>query len=156
MVALNQLRTGYDPVLRTPARPVADAALRPGTDEHAALVELVATMRQVMVASAGVGLAAPQIGRGLAVAVLAWKGTELAWANPRVVAASGAVSAEEGCLSLPGDGYWVTRAEQVTVEAFDVDAGAWATFSLSGWLARIAGHELDHLAGVLIDVAGTL
>jgi peptide deformylase len=147
---LDALRPANDPVLRTPAAEVpADQLAEPF------VVDLVARMRAVMVDAVGVGLAAPQIGRGLAVCVLSYEGTELAWANPRVVYVRGRVRDAEGCLSLPDVGFTVARPAAVTVEAFDVDAGRPGRWQLRGWLARIACHEVDHLRGTLIDVACT-
>jgi peptide deformylase len=151
MTDINTLRRGTDAVVRQPASPVPTDTITHRTQ----LAELVATMRTVMHEANGVGLAAPQIGRSMQVAVISYNDTELAWANPVIEASGGEDTALEGCLSLPDQVHRVARSEWVTVRAFNIDTGTSDIWELSGWVARIAQHEIDHLNGLLIDHTGT-
>lgn len=98
-----------------------------------------------------VGIAAPQIGELVRVAVVdvsehpkaTSSNGELVLVNPRVVSASGGKVAREGCLSLPDLTANVRRATQITVEH------AGGTFESEGFEARCILHEIDHLDGVL-------
>ncbi len=153
-----------DPVLRRPAEPVRPADL--GTSE---LQLLISQMRATMEAAPGVGLAAPQVGVPVQLAVLAdgperWgRLTETERAareryglpftvlvNPviRPVADRGEVSFYEGCLSVPGLTGVVARHRAVHVTALDQN-GQPVDRVFSGWAARIVQHETDHLAGRL-------
>jgi peptide deformylase len=153
-----------DPVLRRQAEPVDPAELRSG-----GLRRLIAQMRATMEAAPGVGLAAPQVGAGIQLAVVqdgperwghlteeerAARGrTALPFtvlANPVVtpVDADGLVSFYEGCLSVPGLTGAVARHRAVRVEALD-EQGQPVDRVFSGWPARIVQHEVDHLGGRL-------
>jgi peptide deformylase len=96
----------------------------------------------------GVGLAAPQVGLNLQVAVIIYEGRRFAICNPEVVSARGEVDANEGCLSMPNRSGLVRRAEQVTVRYRNVQ-GKGVQRDFEGWLARIVQHESDHLQGTL-------
>jgi peptide deformylase len=146
-VAILPIRLFGDPVLRERAAPVAtfDAELaRFGHD-------LLETMR----AAAGVGLAAPQVGvlrrmfaYDLGVDPETGEHPHGVLVNPRVTAAEGEQTGEEGCLSLPGLVYACTRAELVRVAAQDV-TGHPLELTGEGLLARVFQHEIDHLDGVI-------
>ena len=69
-------------------------------------------------------------------------------ADPRVVAAQGAVVAREGCLSIPDLTANVRRATQVTVGGHDA-TGAPVSVDAEGFEARCLLHEIDHLDGIL-------
>lgn len=152
-----------DPVLRRPAQPVDPAELRTG-----GLERLIAQMRATMESAPGVGLAAPQVGSAIQLAVL-YDGPER-WgqltaeertarernglpftvlANPALWPADGGTASfYEGCLSVPGLTGVVTRHRVVRVEALD-EHGDPVDRVFSGWAARIVQHEVDHLAGRL-------
>ena len=133
-----------------------------GELEEALLGELVVAMRATMRAAPGVGLAAPQIGLGIALAVLEDPGTadvEVARVrereafafrvvvNPRYTpVGSERVEFYEGCLSLPGWTAVRSRWRTVRLEALDA-SGVPVDEVLTGWAARIVQHERDHLAG---------
>jgi len=68
--------------------------------------------------------------------------------NPVITDKGGKVTAEEGCLSLPGIFAQVTRSEWVTLEAHDLE-GRPLAITARGLRARVFQHELDHLDGVL-------
>ncbi|HXQ98031.1 MAG TPA: peptide deformylase [Candidatus Limnocylindrales bacterium] len=134
-----------DPVLERPAVPVAKF------DED--LRQLCADMFISMYAASGVGLAAPQIGLGIQLAVIdtsIGKNPEakIVIANPEIIHAEGEQREEEGCLSLPGHRGNVMRPLFVTVTAQDAYG---KKFEMRGenLLARAFCHEIDHLRGTL-------
>jgi peptide deformylase len=153
-----------DPVLRRPAEPVDPAEL--GTTEFRLLI---AQMRATMEAAPGVGLAAPQVGVPIQLAVLQdgperWgqlteeertdrERNGLAFTvlvNPtlRLTGDRDQVSFYEGCLGVPGLTGVVARHRAVRVEALD-EYGQPVDRVFSGWAARIVQHEVDHLRGRL-------
>jgi peptide deformylase len=111
---------------------------------HSLLEDLVHTMR----AAPGVGLAAPQLGEPLNVAVVEAKGRTYELVNPRIVRDKGDITDLEGCLSIPGYVADITRRERVWIEAQDRHGRPYK-FSEHGFLARAVQHELDHLKGKL-------
>ena len=153
-----------DPVLRRPAEPVGPSDLRTSK-----LRLLIAQMRATMEAAPGVGLAAPQVGVPIQLAVLhdgpeRWgqltegeraarerHGLEFTvLINPalRPAGDGDTVSFYEGCLSVPGLTGVVARHRAVRVEALD-EHGQPVDRVFSGWAARIVQHEVDHLRGRL-------
>ncbi len=134
-----------DPVLETPAKPIDKF------DEE--LQKLVADMFESMYAARGVGLAAPQIGISLRLAVIDvtdGKNPEakIVCANPEIIHAEGEQREEEGCLSLPGFRGYVVRPQYVTVRAQDASGKEFQMRS-EQLLARAFCHEIDHLNGRL-------
>jgi peptide deformylase len=119
----------------------------------AELETLTEDMFASMYAAQGVGLAAPQIGKGVRLAVVdvtAGKNPEakIVLVNPEIIHAEGEVREEEGCLSIPGFRGYVVRPQFVTVRAQSVKG---ETFEIRGenLLARAFCHEIDHLNGIL-------
>ena len=128
------------------------------------LGHLLDLMRSVMHKAPGVGLAAPQLGIPLQVAVLedqfevdpevaAIRGREplpfFAMLNPRYQPLSArSVAFYEGCLSVAGLQAAVLRPESVRLD-FTTPDGTQLQRTFSGWQARIVQHETDHLHGVL-------
>jgi peptide deformylase len=107
-------------------------------------------MVDTMYDEVGIGLAAPQVGVSVRLMVVGdeeGRGVQ-ALLNPVITEQGGTVTAEEGCLSLPGIFAPVTRAERVTLEAQDV-AGQPVRLTARGLRARVFQHEIDHLDGVL-------
>lgn len=147
-----------DPVLRTPAVEFD------GQVDDDDLARLIAAMRATMRAAPGVGLAAPQVGIGLRLAVLedaaqvrddvarARERTPTAFEvliNPRYEAVGHETAAfYEGCLSVPGYQAVVERPRRLMLRAQDATGRA-TDREVHGWAARIAAHETDHLDGVL-------
>ncbi len=121
-----------------------------------ALRTLVADMFETMHAANGVGLAAPQIGISLRIAVIEIAADEEAGTpaqryvlcNPEIVKTIGEEVDDEGCLSLPGYVGEVKRAAVATVKGFDAE-GKPVRVRGEGLLARVLQHELDHLDGIL-------
>ncbi len=129
-----------DPRLRLKGQPVDSF----GKYLHELIDDLTDTMRH----APGVGLAAPQLGEALNVAVVEVGGRLLELVNPRIVRADGDDRDLEGCLSIPGFFAYVTRAEKVWVVAQD-RRGKKYKIAGSGLLGRAMQHELDHLDGKL-------
>jgi len=158
MSSVLPIRTYGDPVLREPARPVK--AITPE------IRALVGDMFETMRASQGVGLAAQQVGRTESICVIELpEGYDvedeqgprlnpdvplsLALVNPKIIEASDETcSMEEGCLSFPDIRGNVERPWSVVIEHLGLD-GKPRTTRLNGFFARVAQHEMDHLAGEL-------
>jgi peptide deformylase len=143
---IRPIRVFPDPVLKRPCDAVAVS------EAEQVIRDLVDTMRSL---PRCVGLAAPQIGEPVRVAVvnvsshpavLAHNGL-LVLVNPLVTASQGREVGREGCQSLPGITADVARAKRLTVST-QAHPGQqiWST----GFEARAIQHELDHLDGVLI------
>ena len=127
------------------------------------LPALIQNMFETLDESEGIGLAAPQVGKSLRVAVIdldvlskdlpEYKGFRKAFINPHIVEYDDTQtdSSEEGCLSLPGIHEKVTRPTRIRVVYEDeqrVRHDEW----VDGYLARVMQHEFDHLDGkVFID-----
>jgi len=134
-----------DPILEKPGAPVKKF--------DAELEQLAGDMFASMYAAQGVGLAAPQIGLSLRLAVVDVTGgknpeAKIVLANPEVIHAEGEVREEEGCLSVPGFRGYVLRPQFVTIKAQNAKGEA---FEIRGenLLARAFCHEIDHLNGIL-------
>ncbi len=139
-----------DEVLRTPAARVREF----GPELHRLLDDMAETMR----AAPGVGLAAPQVGVPLRVAVVEYPEDDedadsplrlYEIINPEIIKSKGSEEGQEGCLSLPGLAADVLRAGHVVVRAQDRH-GKEVRIKAYGWLARIFQHEIDHVLGVLM------
>src|SRR5918995_5451856 len=144
-VALSQVIKFGDPVLRSKASPVRDF--------DAGLEHEVGRMVDIMRDGMGVGLAATQLGilrrilvfqAGPDAPVTTLVNPEIEWSSNEEV-----VTAEEGCLSIPGVVLDVERPLHVRVRAVDPEGEA-LTIEASGLEARVIQHEVDHLDGVLI------
>lgn len=98
----------------------------------------------------GVGIAAPQVGFSIKLAVIDnLRDAPLVLINPEIVEYSDAVEvSNEGCLSLPWYRGPVTRSKEVNVTYYTLD-GEPTELHASGYLARIIQHEVDHLSGIL-------
>ncbi|MBD3315458.1 MAG: peptide deformylase [Chitinivibrionales bacterium] len=140
-----EMRIYGDPILRKKAESVKNF--------DKSLAELVDTLIVTMKQEDGVGLAAPQIGCSLRVAVIDPTGGEeepLVLINPKITSSSEEhVDNEEGCLSIPGISLKVSRPSLVSVHAFDRDGNEYVIENAEGLLARALQHELDHLDGIL-------
>lgn len=117
------------------------------TDEIVALLE---DMYETMVVHDGIGLAAPQIGKNLRLAVIEIdEETGLfELINPEIIESKGKDIDVEGCLSIPETYGTVERADEVTVRYFDRE-GDEIEVTAYGYLARAFQHEIDHLNGEL-------
>jgi len=157
------LQDGENPVLRTEAADVPESMF--GGEELRLLAnEMVRTMR----AAPGVGLAGPQIGKGLKILVCEERPEYIAMQSKKTLEALQRRPFEvmvicnprltpvgrkgyrywEGCLSVAGYQGLVDRYTSVGVSGLDID-GKPVRFQAEGWQARILQHEVDHLHGVL-------
>ena len=125
------------------------------TDFGPELEASVREMFEVMYATQGVGLAAPQVGWNIQLLVYnpsgnpEEKGQEMVLCNPKMVFKSrDKEDGQEGCLSFPDVTGVVNRPLKVRVEAQDLK-GEKFELELEDWNARIFQHELDHLDGIL-------
>lgn len=141
-MAVLKVRKYGDPVLRRRAAEITEIT----PELHKTIADMVDTMYD----EAGIGLAAPQVGISLRLMVVGHdeRREPRALINPVIVDRGGQVTAEEGCLSIPGVFADVTRSEWVDVEGKDVD-GQVVRIQGRGLLARVLQHEIDHLDGVL-------
>jgi peptide deformylase len=120
------------------------------------LRKLVDDMVETMRAAPGVGLAAPQIGVPLRVAVVEVEESLMVLVNPEILKTKGEEELDEGCLSVPG--YWgrIKRAQSVVVKARD-QHGKEIRVKGEALLGQALQHEIDHLNGTLyIDHPGVL
>lgn len=159
---LKIVQTG-EPVLRQIAHPLTkDEVL----DDN--IQRLIADMRETMRDAPGVGLAAPQVGLPLQLAVIEDREEYLRDLQPEQIGekerrpvpfqvivnpmimptADTEVEFHEGCLSVAGFMAVVPRWRKVRVECMDQE-GETRVIEASGWHARILQHEIDHLGGTL-------
>ncbi|HMA27110.1 MAG TPA: peptide deformylase [Solirubrobacterales bacterium] len=142
--ALSEVVKFGDPVLRSAASPVTEF-----DDQLAGDAErMVGLMRDAI----GVGLAATQLGtlRRMLVFQVGSEAEPTVFVNPEIEWHSDdLVTAEEGCLSLPGVIVDVERALHIRARALDV-RGEPLSIEASGLEARVIQHEVDHLDGVLM------
>jgi peptide deformylase len=152
-----------EPVLRQQARALTrEEILAPETRR------LIEWMKETMYDAPGVGLAAPQVGLPLQLAVIEDRAEYLqdvpaellasrerrpvpflVLANPTIVWRSEErPEFFEGCLSLAGFSALVKRSREVTVECLDIEAQP-RRLEAQGWFARILQHEIDHLNGAM-------
>lgn len=156
------VQTGH-PVLRAEARELSRDEIK-----SQEIQELIEMMRETMRAAPGVGLAAPQIGESIQLAVIedvAGEKTKLSKdelekrgrnpvafhviINPKLVPmGDDKVDFFEGCLSVNGFAANTSRYKSVRVSALNESAEE-ITLNASGWYARILQHEIDHLNGIL-------
>jgi peptide deformylase len=158
-----KIRSVGEPVLRSRAKPLSlEEILLPSTRD------LIAAMRETMRDAPGVGLAAPQVGVSLQLAVIEDREEYSKDLSREVLAErerkpmafhviinpvltlemDPEIEFFEGCLSLPGFVAVVPRARKVKVECLD-EHGQPKVIRASGWYARILQHEIDHLSGGL-------
>ncbi len=139
-----------DPVLRRKAHKVTNF----DSDLQALIDDMVDTLRD----APGVGLAAPQVGVSQRVVVIEFQEDEedddspkklYVLVNPEIVQTSEETEMGiEGCLSIPELVGEVERHTAIAVKALN-RRGQPVKYKLSGWLARIFQHEIDHLDGIM-------
>ncbi len=121
--------------------------------------KLIADMIETMYHEQGIGLAAPQIGHNLQIAVIdvsEKQKSPTVLINPQIIKTENKIKSEEGCLSIPGYREVIPRFEKVKITALDQDLKR-IEIEAEGLLARCLQHEIDHLQGILfIDHLGRL
>jgi peptide deformylase len=145
MSAPFNIRVVGDPVLRAEAAEI--------TDIDGRIARLAHDMLETMYEAPGLGLAAPQIGVGKRLFVYDLDPEERAaphvLVNPRIVESDGEWTYQEGCLSIPGLSFEITRPKVVHLVGLDLD-GNEVSIEADELTARLFQHELDHLDGVLM------
>ena len=110
-------------------------------------------MRITMYDAVGVGLAAPQIGESIQLAILDLSlGEEeeefMVLINPQILESEGSETEEEGCLSVPGFLLPINRKSKILLKAVNLN-GEEIKQEFEGYKARVIQHEIDHLNGTL-------
>lgn len=140
-MSLRTILTQGDPTLEKVCRPVEQFDQK--------LHDLLDDMKETLIDSNGVGLAAPQIGiLRRVVVVMDAEDNMVELVNPVMIASDGEQTGLEGCLSVPGKYGVVTRPATATVRAQDRN-GNFFEVSGEGIVARCFCHELEHLDGHL-------
>jgi peptide deformylase len=158
---LEIVQTG-DPVLRQQGRFLTREEIT-----SPSIQQLIELMRDTMRDAPGVGLAAPQVGISIQLAVIEDRAEYLADVsaeklekyqrdpvpfhviiNPKLTLGDSSAEFFEGCLSVEGFSAIVDRALNVHVECLN-ERGEEVTIDAHGWYARILQHEIDHLNGTL-------
>lgn len=128
------------------------------TSDYPNLKELIANMFETMFKSEGIGLAAPQVGLPIRLAVISldvlkedfpeYKDFNKVYINPHIVEVDNekTESMEEGCLSIPGIHEPVRRPTRIHVKYMDEEFNEHDEW-VDGYLARVMQHEFDHLDG---------
>ena len=116
------------------------------------LAKLLDDMHETMIAQDGVGIAAPQVGETIQVAIVDFDEDQdvIEMINPVVIAIGGEEIEVEGCLSFPGLYGEVKRPFYVKIEAQERN-GALYELEAEGYEARAILHEIDHLNGILFE-----
>ena len=149
-------------MLRRKARPLSRGEIR-----SQPVQQLIDWMRETMRDAPGVGLAAPQVGLSLRIAVIEDSPESMRGlpperlaeherspvpfhvvVNPRIRLSGPAVEFFEGCLSMPGYSALVSRSRAARVDCLN-HRGDPVSIRAAGWYARILQHEIDHLNGVI-------
>jgi peptide deformylase len=117
------------------------------------LEQLVADLFETALDEEGVGVAAPQAGRNLNLAVIDCScgedpGQKIVLINPEIIGQEGVQTGPEGCLSIPGIREELERPQKVTIRNRAKD-GTWHELTGEDLLARAFCHEIDHLRGRL-------
>lgn len=143
MALLEIIKYG-NPILRQEAKKIEEI-----NDEIRTLAN---DMIQTMQAAEGIGLAAPQVARSIALVVvdvgLIKEGEKAAaFINPEILAVEGEFIMEEGCLSVPDIREEVVRPEKIHIK-YQTISGEMIDAWYDGYLARVLQHEIDHLKGI--------
>ena len=142
-MGLRKILTDKDPALHKVCRPV--------TEFDSKLHKLLDDMRETLIDSGGVGLAAPQVGilRRVFLVDVGLDGNEIIeFINPEILETDGDQVGPEGCLSVPGKYGLVKRPYWVKVKAQDRD-GNWFEAEGEELIGRCFCHENDHLDGIV-------
>ncbi|MBS7576857.1 MULTISPECIES: peptide deformylase [unclassified Enterococcus] len=112
-------------------------------------LDLLDDLYDTMISGDGVGIAAPQIGESVKIAMVQLDDGELLeLINPKIILATGSDIFVEGCLSIPNMYGTVRRNTKIVVNYLDRD-GEQCQIIAEAYLARVIQHEIDHLNGIL-------
>ena len=141
------------PILKYP-NPILKKKSRPVLKIDPAIQQLIQDMAETMYAAPGVGLAAPQVGCSLRLAVVDISPADqpkdlVVLINPEVIEAEGQCSWEEGCLSIPEYTQEVKRKKRIVVRYQDLQGENREIIGDDNLLSIALQHEIDHLDGIL-------
>lgn len=135
--------------IRTYGDPVLNQATTPIEDIDGRIASLAETMIETMYRAPGVGLAANQIGVQKSLFVYDKGEGPVVVVNPVIVESEGEWTYEEGCLSVPGLSWEITRPNAIHLVGYDLN-GNEISVETDEFEGRIFQHEMDHLNGVLL------
>jgi peptide deformylase len=135
--------------IRTYGDPVLNQATTPVENIDAKLAALADAMIETMYHAPGVGLAANQIGIQKRLFVYDAGDGPMVVVNPEIVESDGEWTYEEGCLSVPGLSWEITRPNAVHLRGYDLD-GNELDLEVDEFEGRVFQHEMDHLNGILL------
>jgi peptide deformylase len=135
--------------IRVYGDPVLTQATTEVLDIDGRVAALAESMIQTMYEAPGVGLAANQVGVQQRLFVYDKGDGPVVVVNPRILESDGEWTFEEGCLSVPGLSWEITRANAVHLVGYGLD-GEELDIQTDEYEARIFQHEMDHLDGVLL------
>lgn len=145
------LVTAPSEILEKPCEPITKI-----TDE---IKQLARRMIKAMYEWNGIGLAAPQVGENIQLCVVDRArttgeiGPPIIMINPEILHKKKPVPFEEGCLSIPKEGYKTERFTQITVRYTQMD-GRKITVAAKAIFAIVIQHEVDHLNGITVAERG--
>lgn len=139
-MAIRNIRTDDDPILRKISRKVENFDDR--------LNVILEDMKDTLIKSQGIGLAAVQIGILRRIVLVNFNNRIIELINPEIIEKEGEQIEPEGCLSLPHKAGKTLRPKSVTVRAQNRE-GKWCIYKGVDLEARCFCHELDHLDGKL-------
>ena len=129
--------------------PVLKVATQEVTEIDGKIASLVDSMIDTMYEAHGVGLAANQIGVSKAVFVYDIGAGPITIVNPKIIESDGEWMFEEGCLSVPGLSWEITRPNAIHLVGLDLD-GNEVSIETDEYEGRVFQHEMDHLNGVVL------
>lgn len=138
----------YAEILKTRATPV-DFVMDP-------IEDWVKQLTEAMLEHNGVGIAGPQIGINKQIAIVKNTPDNLVLLNPVVIRKlQGNYKNKEGCLTIPGEVYKVSRYKSIVIENHTRNGAMYTFSSLNKKLSACIQHEIDHLNGLCIKDKGT-
>lgn len=135
-----------DPVLKSKTQALSDIDSK--------VIKIIKNMTYTMYAAKGIGLAGPQVGLSLSLAVIDTSlgenintSNSMVIINPKIIEQNGSSVKEEGCLSFPKIYSPVKRYQSIVIEYIN-EKGKEVQFEACDFLARVLQHEMDHLSGI--------
>jgi peptide deformylase len=111
---------------------------------------IVREMKKTLKVAQGLGLAGPQVGVSKRIALINYNDAVSVLINPTIEPFNDVTSSStESCLSIPGKSFNVVRHKSIVVNSYD-EEGHHSKKVVSGLLATIIQHEVDHLDGITL------
>lgn len=145
-MAIRTIIHSPNPILSAPSIEVKDDNVK-----SKKIHDLILDLKDTVIATNGIGIAAPQINVSLRVIVINYANKLFGVINPTITYKSnGTTPLEEGCLSVPGTFIRIVRPKKVVIEGLD-ENGKPIKINANDMLAKIFQHEIDHINGILIS-----